>query len=34
MKTLLVVIDGLGLRDEKQGNAFKQAETPNIDSLM
>ncbi|EHK02650.1 hypothetical protein HRED_03744, partial [Candidatus Haloredivivus sp. G17] len=28
MKTLLVVIDGLGLRDEKQGNAFKQAETP------
>lgn len=34
MKTLLVVIDGLGLRDEKQGNAFKQAETPNIDGLM
>lgn len=34
MKTLLIVIDGLGLRDEKQGNAFKQADTPNIDRLM
>ncbi len=34
MKTLLVVIDGLGLRKEKEGNAFKQAETPNIEKLM
>jgi len=34
MKTLLTVIDGLGLREEKQGNAFKQAQTPNIDALM
>lgn len=34
MKSLLVVIDGFGLRDEKQGNAFLQADTPNIDSLM
>ncbi|MFP4229554.1 MAG: 2,3-bisphosphoglycerate-independent phosphoglycerate mutase [Candidatus Nanohaloarchaea archaeon] len=34
MKNLLVIIDGLGLREEKQGNAFEQGETPNIDSLM
>ncbi|MBY6293958.1 2,3-bisphosphoglycerate-independent phosphoglycerate mutase [Nanohaloarchaea archaeon H01] len=31
---LLVVIDGLGLREEKGGNAFRQAETPNLDKLM
>lgn len=31
---LLVVIDGLGLRDEADGNAFIQAETPNLDELM
>lgn len=31
---LLVVMDGVGLRDEEEGNAFKQAETPNIDKLM
>ncbi|MFB6182449.1 MAG: 2,3-bisphosphoglycerate-independent phosphoglycerate mutase [Candidatus Nanohaloarchaea archaeon] len=31
---VLVVMDGVGLRDEKQGNAFKQADTPNLDSLM
>lgn len=34
MDKLLVVIDGLGLREEEKGNAFRQAETPNIDSLM
>ena len=34
MKTLMVVIDGLGLREEKQGNAFRQADTPNIDRIM
>lgn len=31
---LLVVMDGVGLRDEIEGNAFKQADTPNLDSLM
>jgi 2,3-bisphosphoglycerate-independent phosphoglycerate mutase len=31
---ILVVMDGVGLRDEKQGNAFAQAETPNLDRLM
>ncbi|MFB6191067.1 MAG: 2,3-bisphosphoglycerate-independent phosphoglycerate mutase [Candidatus Nanohaloarchaea archaeon] len=32
--TVLVVMDGVGLREEEKGNAFRQAETPNIDSLM
>jgi len=27
-------MDGIGLRDEEEGNAFKRAETPNLDSLM
>ena len=31
---LLVVMDGVGLRDDEEGNAFKQATTPNLDSLM
>lgn len=33
-KVLLVVMDGVGIRDETQGNAFKQANTPNIDDLF
>lgn len=31
---ILVVMDGVGLREKTEGNAFKQAETPNLDSLM
>ncbi|AAT27817.1 2,3-bisphosphoglycerate-independent phosphoglycerate mutase [[Mycoplasma] mobile] len=31
---ILSVIDGLGLREEKQGNAFKLAKTPNFDKLF
>jgi 2,3-bisphosphoglycerate-independent phosphoglycerate mutase len=31
---VLVVMDGVGLRDAREGNAFKQAETPELDSLM
>ncbi|MBX4209718.1 MAG: 2,3-bisphosphoglycerate-independent phosphoglycerate mutase [Mollicutes bacterium PWAP] len=31
---VLTVIDGLGLRKEKQGNAFAQAKTPVIDNLL
>jgi 2,3-bisphosphoglycerate-independent phosphoglycerate mutase len=34
MKTLLVVMDGVGLREETEGNAFKQADTPNLGKLM
>jgi len=33
MRTLLVVMDGVGIREEKQGNAFLQADTPNLDKL-
>ncbi|NQZ65925.1 MAG: 2,3-bisphosphoglycerate-independent phosphoglycerate mutase [Mycoplasmatales bacterium] len=31
---VLTVIDGLGLRKEKQGNAYAQAETPVLDDLL
>ena len=31
---LLVVMDGVGLRKETEGNAFKQASTPNLGKLM
>lgn len=31
---MLVILDGIGLNDEEQGNAFKQANTPNIDALI
>jgi 2,3-bisphosphoglycerate-independent phosphoglycerate mutase len=31
---VLVVMDGVGLRDAEEGNAFKQATTPNLDALM
>ncbi|WLP85183.1 2,3-bisphosphoglycerate-independent phosphoglycerate mutase [Mycoplasma seminis] len=33
-KTVLIVIDGLGLREEKQGNAFALANTPTFDNLL
>jgi len=32
-KTLLVVIDGFGVREKEEGNAVKQADTPNLDRL-
>ncbi|MDJ1647642.1 2,3-bisphosphoglycerate-independent phosphoglycerate mutase [Mycoplasma phocimorsus] len=32
--TVLIVIDGLGLREERQGNAFKLANTPVFDKLF
>lgn len=31
---LLVVMDGVGLREETEGNAFKQASTPNLGKIM
>ena len=31
---VLTVIDGLGLRKESQGNAYKQADTPVLDNLL
>ncbi|SJZ41601.1 2,3-bisphosphoglycerate-independent phosphoglycerate mutase [Mycoplasmopsis verecunda] len=33
-KTVLIVIDGLGLRQETQGNAFALANTPTFDKLF
>ncbi|MFB6199853.1 MAG: 2,3-bisphosphoglycerate-independent phosphoglycerate mutase [Candidatus Nanohaloarchaea archaeon] len=32
--TVLIVVDGIAEREEKQGNAFKQADTPNLDSIF
>lgn len=32
-KTVLCILDGVGLKDEEYGNAFKQAKTPNFDYL-
>ncbi len=32
--TVLMILDGFGLNDEKEGNAVKAAKTPNIDGLM
>ena len=31
---MLIIMDGVGLSDEQEGNAFKQANTPNIDRLI
>lgn len=31
---LLIIMDGVGLNDEEQGNAFKLAKTPNIDRYI
>ncbi len=31
---ILMILDGWGIRDEKQGNAFAQADTPFLDSLV
>ncbi|WP_029513131.1 2,3-bisphosphoglycerate-independent phosphoglycerate mutase [Mycoplasmopsis primatum] len=33
-KTILMIIDGLGLRNETQGNGFKLAKTPTFDKLF
>lgn len=32
--TALIILDGFGIRQEKYGNAVKQAETPNFDRYM
>ena len=33
-KVVMVVMDGVGLSDKKEGNAFLNAKTPNLDYLM
>ena len=34
LKFILIVLDGFGLRDEKEGNAYALANTPIIDNLF
>lgn len=34
MKTLLCIMDGVGIRNEVHGNAVKAAKTPNLNSLL
>ena len=32
--TMLMILDGFGINENKDGNAIKLAKTPNIDELM
>ena len=32
-KVILIILDGWGLREEKEGNAIKLAKTPNFDKF-
>ena len=34
LKFMLIILDGFGLRQEKEGNAIAQANTPTLDRLM
>ena len=34
LKFILIILDGFGLRDEKEGNAVAQAQTYNIDQML
>ena len=31
---MLMVLDGVGINEDERGNAFKAANTPNIDKLL
>ena len=31
---MLIILDGFGLREEEEGNAVAQANTPNLDQMM
>ena len=33
-RVMLIILDGLGIREMEHGNAVKQANTPNIDTWM
>ena len=33
-KFLLIILDGFGLRDEREGNAVALANTPNLDRFL
>ena len=34
LKFILIILDGFGLREEKKGNAFALANTPNLDQMI
>ena len=34
LKFILIILDGFGLREEREGNAVAQANTPNLDKMM
>ena len=34
LKFILIILDGFGLRDEIEGNAVAQANTPNLDLML
>ena len=34
LKFILIILDGFGLRDEKEGNAVAQADTPTLDKML
>ena len=34
LKFLLIILDGFGLREEKEGNAVALANTPNLDQML
>ena len=33
-KFLLIILDGFGMREEIEGNAVAQANTPNLDRML
>ena len=34
LKFMLIILDGFGLREEREGNAVAQANTPNLDQML
>ena len=34
LKFILIILDGFGLREEQEGNAVAQANTPNLDQII
>ena len=34
LKFMLIILDGFGLRQEKEGNAIAQANTPTLERMM
>ena len=34
MKFILIILDGFGLREDENGNAYALGNTPNLDNLL